>query len=256
MSEGSKEYFTKVTLSKTQISKLSVESRALIALSSYALNEVNVFLRMYQMSIHQETGQEPIDELINIQTNVILRNWSAKMFEFSKALRENSSKGRVFKETAIKDIVSEALMKFDGLSNKAGVDLVEQLRNRATHHYDFFDTKGLVSDDAEMSIFLHEMSGNCVYPYGESVFFYSRLRREGEKIKEENAASKLIESWMKWNIATTKWLSETHSLFLERLVFDKLPHLKSDESRVYLDPQLVAFMDQPRLPVISRRRPQ
>ncbi len=250
------EYFTKFSLSKAQISELSVESRALIALSSHALNEVNVFLRMHLMSQHQETGQEPIDELINIQKNVILRNWSAKLFEFKKTLTEVAEATRAIKDPEVKDIVSGALVKFDEIFNTRGFGLAELLRKKATNHYDFFDTRGLVSDDVDMSIFLHDMQGNCVYPYGESVFFYRRLHREVEKIKEEDAASKLSESWIDWNIATTNWLSETHSLFLERLIFDKFPQIKQDESSVYLDPQLVAFTDQPTLPVISRRRPQ
>ncbi|MGR3341820.1 MAG: hypothetical protein ACU0DI_01055 [Paracoccaceae bacterium] len=126
-------YFVKYRLQFSELLQFGETKAAVFATSCHAINEINVFTRMY-LSNHRDAPKEPdMATLYEIQTMTILRSWSAKLFEYHKFI----SRVRELPEfSAHSNLLGSNLKKFNRLKKMDGFIITRKIRNEMTSHYD------------------------------------------------------------------------------------------------------------------------
>jgi len=206
------------------MSKLPEDHIAAISVLCYAVSEVNALARIYLSQSHEYIGERAIDSASNIQRFVILRSWSAKLFEIEKSLQLGGKKPKST-DIILLELADGAKKEFEKLATGNGYNIARDIRHEATNHYSFKAAKknlGNVPANIDCNMYLHEIGGNSFYPLGEAVMFHARLDRRWAGISHERSRDGFFNEWLTWNLDTTKWLMETHANFTDRLVFNAL----------------------------------
>ena len=248
------EHLTEYPLGWKDLEALPGDQKALIALANYAATEVNALHRNYLFSSHDFCGQDAIDLAISAQRLVLLRCWSAKMFEFSKSI-EKLAKGTGTNDRLIIELATQAVSDFAALKQAKGYYVVENLRHEATNHFSFKAAKknlNHVSPSLNCNLYVHELNGNSHFPMGEAVMFFGRLNRHGASLKTTEEKEQLLDFWMEWNLRATRWVSEVHVNIMAKLVFDRFGDRKWEKKTYWIDPELVGGIPGRRIPVFLR----
>lgn len=249
------EHLHEFDLSWAELRTLPEDQIALFSLSSYAVSEINVLSRVTAFSLHKPVGVKSIDAAIVLQWVVLLRNWSAKMFEFVKCLEEIRRQKHL--DVLVKEIVKLALKKFRPIGDQKGFFIARNLRNEATNHYSFRATKqniSHVSDPANCKSLFHEMHGNSLHLLGEEVVFYGRLMRYGASYSDQEEKLRMIDHWLEWNLTATNWIRDVHDDAFQKTILDRFPEKKVRKRTYWIPPSLVGELEEAHLPVFARRR--
>lgn len=233
---------------------LSVDEKALLALASYAATESNTISKLYLFSTHKMTGDEVVDSAISIQIMVLLRYWSAKLFEFFESISEIAGARGTSEENVIR-LANESFEAFSQLEDSRGYEIARAIRHEATNHYSFKAAKKNivhVSERANCKLFLHKKDGNSWYPFGEEVMFSGRINRAGASLKTKEEKQKTLEDWLEWNLVATRWANKTYELIAKDLVLRRLPNRRPREKILWLDPELVGNIEGRKTPVFLR----
>lgn len=240
---------------KDEFDELHEDIRAGLAITCYAASEVNSLMKLYIFANHKFINDGIVDLANYLQRNVILRTWSAKLFEFSEFITL-SQKFNKTKNEQLQAICLGATKSFDILRSRNGYETARFLRHEAANHYSLQAARknlDYVSINAKLSFYLHEMTGNSFYPMGEEVMFIGRMNRGSKHIitKEEKIA--FHKDWYDWNIAATKWLDQVQSEFVKKIIIQKFPDRFAQEMTVYLPLEMVGESKDTLTPVFLRK---
>jgi len=241
-------------MTRRELSELSEDQQAVLAILSYAVSEANVFAKLYIAAAQDLIDDKVIDSAASIQRFVVLRSWSAKLFEVEDFLLLGGKKKKT-KDPEIIGLAEASLEEFKALREQEGYQISRDMRNEATSHYSFSAAKKnlpFVSDHAVCNMYLHEQNGNSFYPLGEEVMFIGRLNRRGANLDKEETAA-LLGIWMQWNISANKWLSETHLRFVRDLVLKKFEKKYARKRAFWVPSEHVATNSEARVPVFYRK---
>ncbi|WP_299637113.1 hypothetical protein [uncultured Ruegeria sp.] len=236
------------------LKSLSLDEKALLALASYAASESNTISKLYLFSTHKMTGNEIVDSAISIQIMVLLRYWSAKLFEFFESISEISN-SRGTKDDNVIRLAKESFDAFSELEELRGYEIARAIRHEATNHYSFKAAKkniDHVSDRANCKLYLHNKDGNSWYPFGEEVMFSGRLNRAGASLRTKEEKNQLLKDWLDWNLSATRWANKAYELIATELVLDRLPDRNAKQKLLWLEPELVGEIDGRKTPVFLK----
>lgn len=249
------EYFTEVDLKWSDFKDVPDDQKSALAISCFAVSEVNALMKQYAFADHALTGKPAIDYGILIHSHIILRTWSAKLFEFSEFITFRDKNNRTSDEKLVK-LGARAAARFEPLKNLKGYNTARNLRHEASSHYLLDPVRKnlpFVSDIANCNLYLHQQNGNSHYPMGDEVVFVGRLNREASKIADENEKAQIYQEWWKWNLTATRWLHKVHYWLCKAVIPGGVGQRRSSRIAYWIDPQLVGTPDEVKLPIFLRR---
>ncbi len=189
-----------------------------------------------------------------MQRHLLLRSWSARIFEFYKFIGEESDKPSCDDE-ALQKLFQDSNQSFETLKRRLGFEIARDLRNEATNHYSLKAAKknlASVPCHADCSFYLHEIDGNSFYPMGEEVMFIGRMNRKGKSVTTENDRAALFNEWMGWNLDANRWVKDTHVSFADRIFISKTDKRATKMSH-WIPYSMVGDKDAFKIPVLLRK---
>lgn len=248
------EYLTEYKLSLADLEDLHEDLSAALAVTCYAVSEINTLMRLYIFSSHQVIDNEVIDAASMIQRGVLLRTWSSKLFEFSEFIHLNGKHNKT-KNVDLIELAKQAQKSFEQLKQEKGFDLVRNIRHEASNHYCLNPArKNLkhLSPTSKLSFYLHEKNGNSFFPMGEEVMFIGRINRHATSETTKEEKSQLYNTWMNWNLMASNWLGEVHHLFVKRLVLERFSERKAERKDYWIPPTMVGEVGEIITPIFIR----
>jgi hypothetical protein len=252
------EYLVEYSVSSSELQEIPEDQKSILAVISYAVTEVNSLRKLYLASDHEAQGIGVIDEMISHQRNMLLRLWSAKLFEFSEFIELEKVKPKIMDEDVIA-FAATVKAGFAALSIGSGYEAARNIRHEATSHYLFSAARKnlpYLDKKASLRLFLHAMTGNAFYPWGDTVMFFGRIARQGRKLATDADKRRLIEEWMDWNLSATKWMDGVAEAAFRSFVLAKFPDKAGRRRDYWIDPVLVATTGERRSPIILRKSSQ
>ena len=239
----------------SELKKLPKEHLAAIGVLSYAVSETNALARIYLCQSHDYTEQKPLDSISNIHRFLIIRTWSAKLFEAIEFLRFGGRKSKT-SDLQLLSLSKTAIKKFDGLKQASGYSIARDIRNEAANHYSFEAAQKNIDSvhaSADCNLYLHDVGGNCFYPFGEELMFHARLNRKWKNVSTKVEKDALFNEWLDWNLAANKCLDETHADFTNELVFRGLSRNQFRPKKYWAPMSYVGDVSERKTPLFLRR---
>ncbi len=249
------EHFFEYPINWARIQQLPEDQQAAIAVLSYAVSEANALSRLYIFNSHNMIDEEAIDCATSIQRFLLLRIWSAKLFEVEEFLKLGGTK-KESKDEDLLELATDALENFSKLRSTEAYPIVRNIRHEATNHYSFKAAKDNlkhVSKNANCSMYLHELSGNSFYPMGEEVMFIGRINRHGASLATKEQKSEQLESWMNWNLGANRWLAQTHYSFINRLIIEPDGRKPAQKRSYWIPPEMAGSREERMAPIFLRK---
>ena len=246
-------YFDKYPLKFSELLHFGETKAAVFATSCHAINEINVFARLYVSDI-RETPKEPeMAKLYEIQSMTILRSWSAKLFEYHEFIK---CVRKLPEFSTYSKLLGSNLKKFNQLKKMDGFIITRKIRNEMTSHYDLKKAQENlknVAPHAEATLYFHELDGNSFFPISEEVMFWARAdpqsSAENSKHREE-----YFKKWSGWALKARDWAYHCHGELIGELVTAAFPGRQAKPRSYYLEMDDVCDVGETRLPLVLRKR--
>jgi hypothetical protein len=247
--------YEEFVLSKENLRTLPLEHVSAMATFGYAVSEVNALRRIFLSQSHDPTSERIINEALNIQKLVILRTWSAKLFEIREFLETLCGPKPITQDKELIGLAIAAIKDLDQTTSKEGYEVARDVRNEATNHYSFAAAKknfAHLHDGALCNMYIHRHGGNDFFPMGESVMFHGRLHRRWKIVPTLEQKQQLFEQWIDWCLKAGDSLVRSHAQFAEVLIFNALDR-NDFKQRNYWVPEVMVGHPMGRMtPVFSR----
>ncbi|MDA7964342.1 hypothetical protein [Ruegeria sp.] len=248
------EHITEYRLSREEFNQIPEDQRAALCVTSYAISEINTLARLYMLSWHDLEDNDVVDHMIFAQSNVLLRLFSAKIFEFSQ-LMNLKDKDNKTDDPVVRGLFEAANTKFENLKARKGYKLALFVRHEASNHYRLKPARenlGGVSENARLSLYVHKHNANTIHPLGEESMFIARLNRANRTASSKEEKIELHNEWFQWNLDATDWVNETFEQLVRKVVLSRFPKKTARRTPHWVDPQLVGELEEIRLPVFLR----
>lgn len=248
------EYLVDYSLRWADLRDLPEDQVAFLGVLSYAVSEVNALSGIYIFSSHPMIENEAIDNAILIQRFVLLRSWSARLFEAIELL-ENGVKKRQISDQDLLEFVKECLKELSAIKSSKGYELARDLRNESTNHYSFSTAKKNlkhISDRANCNMYLHEKKVNSFYPFGEEVMFVGRLNRHGASLRTRDKKSNLLDLWISWNLKATQLIGDIQVEFFKKFLLERFPDKFGHERPYWIPRELASTVEDKHVPIFLR----
>ncbi|MEO0370349.1 MAG: hypothetical protein AAF231_02735 [Pseudomonadota bacterium] len=231
----------KYGLSVEDAQNLPEDQLAAFGVFCFACSEINVLHRLYICSVHPPHKDQEIRFAALIQQFLILRTWTAKLFEVTEFVKFEGKYNKT-KDPVLKEFSTEALNQLQKIQDEAGNGLAKKLRDEVANHYHLKPARANVahlSEVGEYSMYLHKAAGNSFYPFGEELMFGARLNRF--EADNPNKDANLFKEWNAWNVKVSRWVSSMHVRLFE-MTLKKLNPERAAEIKSYSLPDNM-FMD-------------
>ncbi|MGB3243522.1 MAG: hypothetical protein WBB25_03235, partial [Sulfitobacter sp.] len=185
----------------------------------------------------------------------ILRCWSAKLFELQELFNLKNSRNRTSDKVLV-HLAKIAKETFAKMTKDGGLNIARIIRNEATSHYYLRPAvKNLdsLSEDANLSFFMHEMEGNSFYPVGEELMFFARLNKLGENFETKEQKLSIFDDWMEWNLHATEWAVSIKDLYSNQIILKRFPNKCAVRRDYWINPALVGTKEDRKTPVFYRK---
>ncbi|MEX0276038.1 MAG: hypothetical protein AB3N19_00840 [Ruegeria sp.] len=248
------EYVAEYRLTWSEFNSIPEDQRAALSVTAYAVSEINTVARLYMLSWHETENNEVVDQLIYLQSNVLLRMFSAKVFEFSQLVNLKDKKNKT-SDPVVAEIFKKAEERFAALRDRAGYKYSEYMRHEASSHYRLKparDNLKNVSERARLSLYEHRSKANTAHPLGEETMFVARLNRAEKQAISMKDKLEIHREWFQWNVDAIDWVNETFDAVVQKTVKDRFPKKRSRKTPHWIEPQLVAEHEDLRIPVFIR----
>lgn len=247
------EFLYEYAITKKEFETLEPDLAAAVSVACYAYSEVNALMRLYLFSVHDHADNDVIDSMGAIQSNVLLRAWSAKLFEFADFVelkKHNKTKSNI-----LITLANAARKEFEPLKKDSAYQTVRALRNEATSHYSLEPAKknlAFLGQRAALSIVQHKMGGNSFNPLGEEVMFIGRMNRAAKHLQTKEDKVLFHKQWFDWNLKATKWLGKVQAQFAKKIIFEKFPDRRARRLMHYIPQQMVGEVGESKTPLFCR----
>jgi hypothetical protein len=253
-----------VRLKWEELSDLDEVQKAVLGLVCHAANEVNALMRIYTFHELPATEWEydalEIREAYWCQKSVVLRTWSAKLFEIQKVFSENKRTRVLYSrdDTNYNMIVDELTRALEPLTNCNEYKIARSSRNEVTFHYALKSariTSSQLCPDDDVSFFLHQSDGGSYFRLGEKMMLSGLLQRNFENspfgVSGEEAFRR-FEGWMGWNLRATGWLRSVVNELVQHCVVNRQVGKVLDEIQCIVNSKLIARTGEVVVPLYLR----
>lgn len=247
------EYLVEYTISKKEFDELDPDLAAASAIVSYAYSEINTLMRLYLFSCHDLIDDDVIDSLNFMQRQVLLRTWSAKLFEFADFLE--LKKYSKTNNEILKELAKSARKSFEKLKADSAYKTVRSIRHEATNHYALSPAKKNlehIGKSPSLSLYMHKVGGNSFFPLGEEVMFVGRMNRAAGKGSSKEEIHEAYKKWLDWNLQATQWLNNVHSQFMNKILLEKFPDRKALRRNYWIPMDMVGEVGEIKTPLFVR----
>ncbi len=241
-------------LSENEYDEIPDDQRAAISVVSYAVGEITALMRMYLFSQQSLTDDPVVDGAIFIQTNVLLRTLSAKIFEVSELVNTKDKKNKTDDEVVLR-IFNDAFSTFEELRSRKGYQIARAVRHEAANHYRLKPAKqntASLGKGARLSFCMHKKQGNSFNPIGEECIFIARINREGADFGSKEEKIALHQEWFRWNLDAVDWVNSLFERLFSEVVLQRFPNKKASWKVHWMDPRLVGEVGEVQMPVFLR----
>lgn len=248
------EFLHTYRLEKSEFEKIPEDQRACIGLMSHAVTEINVMHKAYIFSDHDITGMRDVDAAITAQKTVLLRCWSAKLFEFEEFLKFQGRHNRT-KDPTLLRLAAQSRAEFSVETSNVSRNLVKAVRDEATNHYCLKPARKnlkFLRNDANTTFLVHQMSGNGFYPLGEELMFAAQMERFGVESADAPQLERIFSDWMAWNLSASSCVSGIFSKFIQKIVFERFPEKFAVKKDYWVPHELVGKKSERLTPVFYR----
>lgn len=251
--EASMDFLNRLNFSMEELRSIPASHAGFLVTSCLANNEINVFVRLYLMSLNTVSHKRPIsDDALNeyayVQCVILQRHISAKVFEYLNMI-ERFAKKLKGHHSPIHAYLLEVNSVIKEIRKAKEFALATWYRNKTTNHYDIGAIMGLVGnkkvlpDTAEMSIYLHEKDGNSGYLLGEQILLAQTALNEVSAIEQ-------IRGFETWLLATVKRVTTLHHNFCIKLMETHFPGKTVQEFPINPESHLVGSVTSSCLPIL------
>ena len=175
--------------------KIPKDERALLVAMGHALNEYNIFNKLLIASSHFADEPLQVAYAQSIQMYSIARVLVGKIYESWNVINSGFFKSHLSKKYSNKLNNSES-SAINGLKKYfSKKNLIEEVRNGLAFHFSIASAATAPLDELnkhDLSIYLSESQGNCIYPFSETIFNTEMMRLTGCPTMQE-AFMKLVE---------------------------------------------------------------
>lgn len=174
--------------------KIPKDERALLVAMGHALNEYNIFNKLLIASSHFEDEPLQVAYAQSIQMYSIARILVGKIYESWNVINSGFFKSQLSKKYSNKlsDTESNAINGLKKYFSKK--NLIGKVRNGLAFHFSIASAATAPLDELnkhDLSLYLSESQGNCIYPFSETVFNTEMMQLTGCATMQE-AFMKLI----------------------------------------------------------------
>jgi hypothetical protein len=205
------------------------------------------------MTCHDFVDDELTDYMNIAQRLLILRIWSAKLFEFIDLIDLASKKKKL--PEAARTCLNESILEMGEPKSHGGYFAARNLRHEATSHYSNAAAAKnfeFASPKDNYSFYLHETEGNSYFALGDTVMIAGRLNRQGKNKRDLVEQAKLYDDWYSWNLDAQKWLKRTHLSVMKSLVIERFSGRRIHEKTHWLPLEMVGSLKSSRIPLVLR----
>jgi len=241
-------------VSKSDLDGLSDDQQAAFAVLCFAVSELNSLARMYLFSSQKLNEQGEIIAALAIQSNLLIRTISSKLFEIREFL-EFKGKYNKTSDSKLLEFGKNATQRFAAIGEGVGYDFAVKLRHEASFHYHLKPARKRlkwVSSDALRSLYLHKLKGNSFYPFGEEALFIGLINESISSLDEVPKAQELIEAWANWSTSASGLVNELFDEFVTNFILSLNPDRKSFEKVYWVDPELIGTLVSTKTPAFIK----
>lgn len=242
----------RLEMSEQDFAAVPEDQKAALAAVSHAINELNVFKRLFLFSAVAEHPENEFGIALWIQQLTLLRSWSAKLFELQKLLEFTGSKNRT-KDKVLRGIAKKAEAKFANLKDEAGYRMAREFRNEITNHIGLSSARKnlpYVTKKAVCIAYLTPEDGNCFFPIGEDFAFGGLLARLWGDLDLEPRQA--LDIWFGWNTKVNNWATVMHLEMLDEIIGG--PSLEDTTLSLELGEEFIGDPAHKQIPMYTKTR--
>ncbi len=243
-------------LTQRELQVLNLEIRACFSLFCHGVSEINALQRLFILTSGEPAEEKEILIASSIQTNVLMRTLSSKLFELREFLEFKGKYNRTNDEELIA-FGKSAGARLAKLDDSEGFKFAKKLRHEAAFHYQMKPARERqkhIHETADASLYMTKAEGGSFFPYGEEALFIGLINQTVDATDNKDAAKKLINSWSKWSTEFIRTLNEIFSDFFERFVQVAFPNKYAKEKVFWVSSELVGEIRAARSPVFLRTK--
>jgi hypothetical protein len=246
--------FSEYPVSNEELAGLTEDQRAAFAVLCFAISELNFLSKMFRYSGHSDQEKDEIIAAWGIQSHILIRTISSKLFELREFFKFTGNNNRT-SDPYLEKLRKRANEKFREIDKHEGLKLAKSIRHEASFHYRLGAAKkrlASVHGDCIKSLYLHELGVNSFYPYGEEDLFIGLINEIAGSVEDKAKAKRVIEAWGEWSRQSASAFNELLSEFVEELIVKRRPAKRPLEKMYWVEPSLVGEVEKTKLPAFVR----
>lgn len=246
-------HIAKYPLKKSDFKSIHPDIIAAYTITCHAESEVNTLMKLSISASSIPEESNAIQTMGLIHHSIIMRIWSAKLFEFWDFMKLSAKYNRT-KNSDLVAFCNSMTSEFDNSKDRPGYKTACNLRNETTNHYSLSAARTNFKhthESLDLSMYLHRSSGNSLYALGENVMSTSSVIRQAGQNNMEGFRE-IIDDWFEWNREVTELLKKTNYRIFTDLILPHIPAKKIRETPHYVPYSLVIEHDEPTTPLFMR----
>lgn len=244
--QSSEQQFVEFTFGLEELRKMPKQHSAYMVATSFAINEILVYLRLALLTLNSLSVAKNNDEKLAgfafMQDQILLRTLSARAVEYLKLLKDHQKVCQRAKDGQGLAFFEEHGATLDSLWNNPTTTLALELRNNLTGHIGLDRIRKNISrldgDKRETAIFLHQKDGNSVYLMGEDIAHIAAFDTAED-----------VQAWSDWVLATCQSIKGLHHAYMIWVIETFFPTKMGQELRLRPDVRLLGNF-QDRIPIL------
>jgi len=236
MTKHSEQQFVEFMFQSADLKGMPKQHSAYMVATSFAINEILVFLRLTLLTANSLKVAKGDDERLAgfafLQDQILMRSLSARAVEYLKLAKDHRTVCERAKDTAGLAFFETYSTVLDGLWDDPVTAVAITIRNKLTGHVELTrirDTiSGIPEDRRETGIYLHQKDGNSIYLMGEDIAHIGAFESSEE-----------IQAWSDWVLNTCRAIQSLHHAYMIWAIETFFPEKIGQEIRLHPDSELV-----------------
>jgi hypothetical protein len=252
VSDSQTEELRVVKFSHEQLSDLTEHEQVLLALLSYAVSETNALWRIFECVKHKDVDAGVAIGAVAAQRHVVLRTWSAKLFELHAALKALLNEAAL--EQDLRAFVEAIRSEIAGTPDGEVSDVVKRFRHNSTNHTSVNSVKAnlkRMNPASDINFYFSNLEANSFFPIGEEAFFAGEYNSIVQSLEEKTLDK--FSDWLDWVLQTTKRLIHHLDEFLTRFVFSDGRAVEWEALSFHGSSSLFGFVENRQVPIFLKQ---
>ncbi|WP_298850452.1 hypothetical protein [uncultured Ruegeria sp.] len=215
--------FSVLEFSEADLSEMEEWEAAALALTSYIASEVRTMMRLYLASAHDFDDEFLVNLASISQRAVVLRIWSAKLYEFIDFVEKNNRQVSKLPKPLL-DLIDKTAQRLKEVKSGQGWAIARAIRNETAFHYNLKAVKKNLrhlTSGVDLNFYINSQAANSMFPIGEEVVFNGRLHRSGHPGATVEQRGAILKEWHIWNVSVTREVFRLHQKMVKAYVHPK-----------------------------------